>query len=284
MCCGGDRAVTGPTGPTGPAGPAGPTGPTGPTGPGPGVGTANTLYWTDAALVAQWSGSPILATSLSITTSPAAVGALRLANAAAGLIGWRRADNLADAASISISGTNVLTLAAAAGISAANSFTGGSSISAATSLAAGTTLSVGGPTITFLSTAVAPSILQATDATATVTGDTLTIQAQDTSGTTAVTAGALSLRAGDATGGSGTRNGGDLVARPGTGATANGSLRLRNAAGTDRIVINSTGIGFFAVAPVAQQNITGSRGGNAALADLLTKLALTGLITDSTTA
>jgi hypothetical protein len=35
---------------------------------------------------------------------------------------------------------------------------------------------------------------------------------------------------------------------------------------------------------VAQQTITGSRGSNAALADLLTKLAAKGLVVDSTTA
>lgn len=54
--------------------------------------------------------------------------------------------------------------------------------------------------------------------------------------------------------------------------------------GTKRIEWDPTGIGFFATAPVAKQSITGSRGGNAALADLLTKLAATGLITDSTSA
>jgi hypothetical protein len=42
-------------------------------------------------------------------------------------------------------------------------------------------------------------------------------------------------------------------------------------------------VGFYNTSPVSQQTITGSRGGNAALADLLTKLALTGLIVDSTT-
>ena len=41
-------------------------------------------------------------------------------------------------------------------------------------------------------------------------------------------------------------------------------------------------VGFFgSLAP--KQEITGSKVGNAALADLLTKLALIGLITDSTT-
>lgn len=42
-------------------------------------------------------------------------------------------------------------------------------------------------------------------------------------------------------------------------------------------------LGLFGTAAIAQQTVTGSRGGNAALADLLTKLANYGLIVDSTT-
>lgn len=43
-------------------------------------------------------------------------------------------------------------------------------------------------------------------------------------------------------------------------------------------------IGFFATAPTTQKTVTGSRGGNAALASLLTQLAAYGLIIDSSTA
>jgi hypothetical protein len=43
-------------------------------------------------------------------------------------------------------------------------------------------------------------------------------------------------------------------------------------------------VGFFAATPAAKQTVTGSRGGNAALASLLTALATFGLITDSSTA
>ncbi|MBW7990044.1 MAG: hypothetical protein FVQ84_08525 [Planctomycetes bacterium] len=50
---------------------------------------------------------------------------------------------------------------------------------------------------------------------------------------------------------------------------------------TTRIGINTTGMGFFAVAPVARPTVTGSRGGNAALADLLVELENLGLIIDS---
>lgn len=47
---------------------------------------------------------------------------------------------------------------------------------------------------------------------------------------------------------------------------------------------NQTGIGFNTTSPIAKPTVTGSRAGNAALADLLTKLSSYGLITDSTTA
>lgn len=46
---------------------------------------------------------------------------------------------------------------------------------------------------------------------------------------------------------------------------------------------NSTGIGFFAATPVAQPTVTGSRGGNAALASVLTALANLGLIVNNST-
>ena len=42
-------------------------------------------------------------------------------------------------------------------------------------------------------------------------------------------------------------------------------------------------LGFYGTAPAAKQTVTGSRGGNAALASLLTALANIGLITDSST-
>ena len=42
-------------------------------------------------------------------------------------------------------------------------------------------------------------------------------------------------------------------------------------------------VAFHGSTPVAQETVTGSRGANAALADLLTKLANKGIIVDSTT-
>jgi hypothetical protein len=54
--------------------------------------------------------------------------------------------------------------------------------------------------------------------------------------------------------------------------------------GTERFRADATGLGFFNTTPVAKPTVSGSRGGNAALADLLTELATLGLITDSTSA
>ncbi len=53
--------------------------------------------------------------------------------------------------------------------------------------------------------------------------------------------------------------------------------------GTKILTGTSQKLGFHGSTPVAKQTVTGSRGSNAALADLLAKLANLGLITDSTT-
>lgn len=170
-------------------------------------GAANTVLWTNAALAVSWSGVPVLATALGVagaTGFPAAAGAIRLPNAASGAIAWRNAANGADAASISVSGTNVLTLACASGIVAANSLSCSSSLGVATSISSAT-----------------------------------------------------------------------------IGVTGNCDLR---SSGGGRIRIDGTGIGFNGTAAIAKPNVTGSRGGNAALASLLTELANYGLITDGTSA
>lgn len=70
--------------------------------------------------------------------------------------------------------------------------------------------------------------------------------------------------------------------------SANGNLRLVRISGTGVILTSNSvqvgNIGFYNTAPVARQNVTGSRGGNAALDSLLQALAASGLITNSTTA
>jgi hypothetical protein len=55
--------------------------------------------------------------------------------------------------------------------------------------------------------------------------------------------------------------------------------------GTSRLIIGAAGeLGFFGSSAVAKPTVSGSRGGNAALASLLTALANLGLVTDSTSA
>jgi hypothetical protein len=144
----------------------------------------------------------------------------------------------------------------------------------------GTDVTILVPTLQWNPNVVNPTIKPNVDISATATGKLFTVSGQDCSGTTAVTAGALLVRAGDATGASGTRTGGALDVRPGAGANAGGLGRLLTGGGTARFAWNDTGIGF-GVAPVAKPTVTGSRGGNAALASALTALASLGLLTDS---
>jgi hypothetical protein len=82
------------------------------------------------------------------------------------------------------------------------------------------------------------------------------------------------------------RDGGNVVIQAGakTNAGTDGSIQLKDSAAAVKFKIDSTGIAFFAGATTAKQTVTGSRGGNAALASLLTALAAYTLITDSTTA
>lgn len=65
-----------------------------------------------------------------------------------------------------------------------------------------------------------------------------------------------------------------FIGRAGPGASI---VTARNNAGASEL-------GFFAATTAAKQTVTGSRGGNAALASLLTALAAYGLVTDSTSA
>ncbi len=64
----------------------------------------------------------------------------------------------------------------------------------------------------------------------------------------------------------------------------NAAVRLFSVEATD-ISLRTTNIGFYpGNTPAPKPSITGSRGGNAALADLLTKVAVLGLWTDGTSA
>lgn len=70
-----------------------------------------------------------------------------------------------------------------------------------------------------------------------------------------------------------------LIGTTTDGMTAGGSLAI-----AQDLAHRGTKVGFFNTAPTTKPTITGSRGGNAALASLLTALAALGIITDSTTA
>lgn len=63
-----------------------------------------------------------------------------------------------------------------------------------------------------------------------------------------------------------------------------GGFIAQDGASGVKIQANTTGVGFFGSTPTAKPTISGSRGGNAALASLLTALAAYGLITDGTSA
>ena len=81
---------------------------------------------------------------------------------------------------------------------------------------------------------------------------------------------------------SGTANaGGDLIL--GSGTNSNAVIKLQTGSFDTIMELGSSKLSFFGSTLATQQDITGSTGGNAALQDLLSKLATIGLITDSTT-
>lgn len=106
----------------------------------------------------------------------------------------------------------------------------------------------------------------------------------------------LSVFAGGATVGATNKNGGDLLLRSGssTGTGESGvkiQTAVAGASGTSNrfstnVMFQALGnkLAFNGATPVTKPTVTGSRGGNAALASLLTALDTLGLITDSTTA
>lgn len=72
-----------------------------------------------------------------------------------------------------------------------------------------------------------------------------------------------------------------LVHYSDAGGSLGSALTITRSSGA--VVIGGP-VGFNGVVAPARPAITGSRGGNAAVASLITQLASTGLITDSTTA
>lgn len=88
----------------------------------------------------------------------------------------------------------------------------------------------------------------------------------------------ITLTASDAVTAAGAQVGGGITLSEGAGA--GGGARGTIAIGANVAAV----LKFFNTGGATQQTIVGSRGGNAALADLLTKLALYGFIVDTTTA
>jgi hypothetical protein len=84
--------------------------------------------------------------------------------------------------------------------------------------------------------------------------------------------------------GSGINDGGNVVLTAGApkGTGVGGSIKLQDYFSNIQFEVSDIGIGFYATPPKPKPNVTGSRGGNAALASLLTELANLGLITDGT--
>lgn len=66
------------------------------------------------------------------------------------------------------------------------------------------------------------------------------------------------------------------------GSTFYDKLKVHGALSTTSTLAVTGNVGFYGTAPGAKPTITGSKGANAALADLITKLAALGLLTDST--
>jgi len=77
---------------------------------------------------------------------------------------------------------------------------------------------------------------------------------------------------------------GSVVGDTGLLFTAGKNFFLGAAAKTAVFRASETGLGFYGTAPQAKAEVTGSRGGNAALASLLEKLATVGLISNGTSA
>lgn len=65
-------------------------------------------------------------------------------------------------------------------------------------------------------------------------------------------------------------------------AGSGGEVALEDTAAAAQLRVGTAALGFYGAAPAAKPTITGSRGANVALADLLAELDTLGLITDST--
>jgi len=174
-------------------------------------------------LITSSGNAPIWSSSLVLGTNPSTTGTIATQNACSW---WARnsgnTDNvrLIDFASstLQIGQTASLTLSLHASTTVSLLIGGNARLTVADAVA---TLSL--TTFQFERGVASPVIAQETDTAGSATGDTLTIQAQSCSGATST--------------------GGDLVHKAGTGTSASGKQRFKNAAGTaDRLVCEDNGV------------------------------------------
>jgi len=139
-----------------------------------------------------------------------------------------------------------------------------------------TNVSVSVGTIQWVSAVASPLLTQATQTAG--AGRQLTIRPQ--AGQAGVGVGGNLLL----TSGTGTTSG-NVLLRPTSGSGSNGNVQIQQATGpTTAITVGPTGLAFWGGVQANRPSITGSRGGNAALASLLTALDAMGLVTNNTTA
>lgn len=217
----------------------------------------------------------------------ATAGTTRYANAAVET--WRNVTNDGNIQALQVTSGNIIFLGGSSGnsgivIGASSATAIALQINGGTELQlTSTQLSLTDNILTWSSTFDTPIVQQTIDTNATsATVRFLTIAGQDKSGTTDVTCGTLFLRGGNATGGSGTRNGGDLRLRPGTGATSDGDfiidyngsssvLRVLGGSGLEVLTTASAAlitcsrddqeIGFLGADPQARVTITENQAG-----------------------
>lgn len=187
---------------------------------------------------------------LSFTSTPASSGSIRLPRTATGIV-FRNQANDGNLTALGASGTNQIDLGADSGVTdigirsgsggVIRLFHGGSLSGELLS----TVWEISAPIFRFANTVVSPSILQETDSTADVTGDTLTINSQDVTGSgTLITGGNIIVRGGNTNSGTATDGyGGHIFVSGGTGRGTLG--------GKGNVVIGTT----------SAPNFRGMRGG-----------------------
>jgi hypothetical protein len=230
---------------------------------------------------------------LSIGSTVAAVGDIRLGNDTV-MLAFRNAANSADVVALASNSSNSLFIGRlATGGSRPGSITADATSTIVMQIAGtnratltssafvlqGTALTLvnsGGATAGDIRAANATTIMSARNAAGSADLALIATDASDNLfvGTTAAGGSRTANTIIDTTGGVFIRSGGN------NRVTASGSIVTINAS----LAHTGTSVGFYSTSAAVKQTVSGSRGGNAALASLLTALATVGLITDSSSA